>query len=171
MEIKCIKCNKLFKVKPSRAESRRYCSRECSSKKVTKPCAECGKEVARPQSQMLKTVYCGRACSSAGTGRRMSKMNALLNPSRMSISTRKKLREAHLGKGEGKAYRKYFGKHLHRVLAAEKIGRALRKGEVVHHIDGNILNNNLDNLAVLTSQSEHINLHRKELIEGKKNKC
>ena len=97
-------------------------------------------------------------------------MNAELNPDRMTLGTRTKLREAHLGKGEGKAYRKYFGEHLHRVIASEKLGRALIKGEVVHHIDGNILNNHPDNLEVLASQSEHINLHREELIKGKK-KC
>ena len=170
MENICLKCGKAFKVKPSKAAITKYCNRECASKKITKPCLECGKEVTRVQSQMLKKVYCGRDCSSIGTSKTMAAMNRDLNPDRMTLETRTKLREAHLGKGEGKAYRKTFGEHTHRVVAAEKMGRPLLKGEVVHHIDGNILNNHPDNLQVLASQSEHINLHRGELIQGKK-KC
>lgn len=170
MEKECLKCGESFKVKPSKADTQKYCSRACASKKVTRPCDECGKEVTRPQSQMLKKVYCGRTCSSAGTGKTMAAMNRALNPYRMNLSVRTKLRMAHLGKGEGKAYRKTFGRHTHRLVAAEKLGRELRRGEVVHHIDGNILNNRPENLQVLASQAEHINLHREELIKAKR-KC
>lgn len=38
------------------------------------------------------------------------------------------------------------------------LGRGLLSGEVVHHIDGNKANNNLDNLY-LTSVQEHNKLH------------
>ena len=89
----------------------------------------------------------------------MAAMNVDLNPDRMTIETRTKLREAHLGKGEGKAYRKYFGEHLHRVIAAEKLGRPLIKGEVVHHIDGDKKNNIQQNLMVMT-RSEHTRVHQ-----------
>ncbi len=50
----------------------------------------------------------------------------------------------------------------HRVVAAEKIGRALLPGEVVHHIDGNRLNNHPDNLVVMTKH-EHDNIPREGL--------
>lgn len=63
------------------------------------------------------------------------------------------------GTGDGRAYRKLLGRHEHRVLAAEMIGRALLRGEIVHHIDGNRLNNDPDNLAVLRNQSEHVRAH------------
>lgn len=36
----------------------------------------------------------------------------------------------------------------HRLVMSEKIGRPLKKDEVVHHIDGNRFNNNLNNLAL-----------------------
>ncbi len=42
----------------------------------------------------------------------------------------------------------------HRVIAAKKIGRKLMSDEVVHHMDGDTLNNNADNLAVWT-RDEH----------------
>lgn len=55
-------------------------------------------------------------------------------------------------------YTKHHGRHEHRVIAEEKIGRKLKRGEIVHHIDGNKANNHPDNLQVMT-QSEHIKLH------------
>ena len=61
-----------------------------------------------------------------------------------------------------KSYKKLHNRHEHRVVAEQKIGRPLLKGEIVHHIDGNIHNNSPENLEVLT-QSEHIALHRAEM--------
>lgn len=48
--------------------------------------------------------------------------------------------------------------YFHRHIASLKIGRWLEKGEVVHHIDGNRVNNDLDNLIVI-SQSDHAKIH------------
>lgn len=61
--------------------------------------------------------------------------------------------------GKGKTYRKHLGRYEHRVVAEMKLGRPLKKGEVVHHIDGNFRNNDPDNLMVLSSQSEHCKIH------------
>lgn len=44
---------------------------------------------------------------------------------------------------------------LHRVLASIHVGRPLLKSEVVNHIDGNTVNNHLDNLEVV-SQRENV---------------
>jgi hypothetical protein len=43
--------------------------------------------------------------------------------------------------------------------AIEESGIQLRRGQVVHHIDGNRSNNSLDNLMVFDSQSEHMRYH------------
>lgn len=43
----------------------------------------------------------------------------------------------------------------HRLVMEEKIGRFLTKKEVVHHIDGNILNNSVDNLELFSSHGQH----------------
>ena len=46
----------------------------------------------------------------------------------------------------------------HRLIMEEHLGRKLNKGEVVHHIDGNRLNNSLDNLQVMDAK-EHSKFH------------
>ena len=57
--------------------------------------------------------------------------------------------------------RRYFAHH---IAACEKLGIPVEefpKGTVVHHIDGNRVNNNPDNLMILT-KSEHSKLHYKQ---------
>lgn len=55
-------------------------------------------------------------------------------------------------------YRKLFGRHEHRVIAEEQLGRTLRSDEHVHHKDHNRQNNAPDNLQVLPAR-EHLALH------------
>ncbi|WP_298845597.1 HNH endonuclease signature motif containing protein [uncultured Clostridium sp.] len=47
----------------------------------------------------------------------------------------------------------------HRLVCEKKIGRYLKNGEDVHHKDEDTLNNNSENLLVLT-KSEHQKLHK-----------
>lgn len=47
----------------------------------------------------------------------------------------------------------------HRYVMEQHLKRKLKKGEEVHHIDGNKLNNNIDNLELLTT-GEHKKHHR-----------
>lgn len=47
----------------------------------------------------------------------------------------------------------------HRYVAEQKLGRHLKKGEVVHHIDRNRLNNDPDNLLVFRSRQDHSRYH------------
>jgi hypothetical protein len=63
------------------------------------------------------------------------------------------------GRGEGKGYVKRGGRHEHRVVAEQKLGRPLRPGEIVHHDDENKRNNAPSNLDVLPSQADHARLH------------
>ena len=63
----------------------------------------------------------------------------------------------------------YKGKLLHRKIMEDYLGRKLNSNEIVHHIDGNKLNNDISNLQVVT-RSEHLKIHRDELQQGKNNK-
>lgn len=55
-------------------------------------------------------------------------------------------------------YKMIGAKPEHRVIAETILGRTLTYQEVVHHIDENPRNNNLDNLIIL-SRSDHAKLH------------
>lgn len=48
----------------------------------------------------------------------------------------------------------------HRYVMEQIIGRKLTSNEIVHHIDGNKLNNNPDNLQLLT-RKQHVQVHFK----------
>lgn len=77
-----------------------------------------------------------------------------------SIKTAAQRAEALRGRGEGKSYPKLNGRHKHRVVMEEVLGRPLCPGEVVHHKDENIQNAAPDNLELLEGgQSEHAILH------------
>lgn len=51
----------------------------------------------------------------------------------------------------------------HRLVMEQYLGRYLEPNEEVHHLDGNKLNNDIDNLVVLTKQ-EHRRIHLKDSI-------
>lgn len=52
-------------------------------------------------------------------------------------------------------YPKLFGRHAHRVVAEQKIGRPIATGEHVHHIDHDKHNYHPDNLEVMTARDHH----------------
>jgi len=57
-------------------------------------------------------------------------------------------------------------KLVHRWIVEKKIGRRLKPDEVVHHRDGNKLNNSPNNLQVFSSQDEHHSLHKKQKVQN-----
>jgi hypothetical protein len=59
-------------------------------------------------------------------------------------------------------YRRFSdsNKLVHRYVVEKKIGRKLRQGEIVHHINRNKLDNSSENLEVFANQEEHEKHHR-----------
>lgn len=141
-------------------------------------CDFCGKEFERYSCYMKgkKHKFCSRGCLAAFSNKEknptgylslksydnmaanFSKLARKLNPTRMTPEVRQKIREAHLH-NDGKSYSKYYGRHEHRVVAEQMLGRVLNPAEVVHHIDGNPRNNEPENLFVFSSQKEHAEHH------------
>lgn len=139
---------------------------------MTVNCSWCGQTVSRYPSQINKNTYCSKECRSKHLSKKhnpegylrhphLSELNKKLNPERMTMETRLKIREKRLNTGEKETYEKTFGQHSHRWVAELMLGRELKPGEVVHHIDGDKRNNKPSNLMVFPSQKEHLEWHRK----------
>jgi len=52
----------------------------------------------------------------------------------------------------------------HRLIAEQIVGRKLFDEEHVHHIDGNIKNNEIDNLIVFRTNSDHTRYHKNGIM-------
>ena len=116
-------------------------------------CEYCGKNhsIGKYYYNRAKHHFCSRSCH-------MKYMNEKLNPYRMTEEVKEKIRQKRLGDSSCKSYEKTHGRHTHRIVAEQKMGRPLQPGEIVHHIDGNKRNNDPSNLEVMT-QAEHCKLH------------
>ena len=147
--------------------------------KVTLSCDWCGKKIDRYPSQLKgkEHHFCSRTClwnysnksknpdeyanlrNLKPVSKHMSRLNREINSSRMTAETREKIRNARLDTGHGKTYSKLYGRHEHRVVAEQILGRSLLPGEVVHHLDFNPRNNAPDNLIIFSSQADHAKYH------------
>lgn len=132
---------------------------------VTVTCSLCGRSFQKPAHKVRTNNFCCADHARQWNAAKMSEYNRSENPLNRRggvVSNRKKRREQFAGTGEGKAYRKFYGRHEHRAAAEAMLGRPLRPGEVVHHRDGDKLNNDPMNLEVLPSQSEHVKTQRRD---------
>lgn len=110
-----------------------------------------------PDNKVLaKQRFCSRRC--------WLKVNNTPEQSKMGTNSPRWREHWDTVRGTGKRgwYVKEGGRHQHRVVAEQMIGRPLLPKEVVHHKDGNKANNDPSNLQVFSSQAEHARHHMTE---------
>lgn len=159
----CPNCGKDFEAK---RQSKKFCSPECISEYRKKGkyqvlvCEYCKEEFTRLKSN-IKGIhnFCSKECYDS-----------------FAIENNMRAGENHPNWGSGNAIQngyefKRVGKEKyrakHRLIMEKAIGRELRSDEIVHHKDGNKLNNALENLEIVT-RAEHINIHRDSLYGNRK---
>ena len=155
IELECPICKNKFNINISdyriKHNKNIYCSRECSYIALQKgkiiECLNCGKEFYSTRND-----FCSKKCV-------------------YEYKKKNYIHKTYLENGYEVRYINGYNKNgnvkEHRYIMEQYLGRKLKENEIVHHKDGNKLNNDISNLEVMT-RSEHSKLHRlKELQEGK----
>lgn len=131
----CLVCNKDFVTYPSKVKIGRgkYCSKECCLKITS---ITPNKEFMFKKGQVPWNFRGWRYC-----GRHKNYRQTYI-PTHPNADADGYVRE-------------------HRLVMEKHLGRYLLLTEEIHHIDGNGLNNEIDNLKLMKSKSEHLMLEHK----------
>jgi hypothetical protein len=137
----------------------------------TRTCCGCGVEQPLTEFSPHHRSPGGRRSSCKTCERRKQRVRRHGDPEYVTPEDvrRARSRAAQLANRQAKpsSYLKHYGRHEHRVVAERMLGRPLKRGEIVHHIDGDKHNNAPENLRVM-SQGEHVREHWGEMAAVRK---
>ena len=179
MKIKrfCKVCNNVFYSIPARTDVK-YCSRPCRFKGTTKaydkPCKICGK-LFRSGASGLANTFCSTICRGQwqreASKKKLAKLNCAFCKEIFTVPQCRKSSARCCSKQcyyslihkEGREYRHRRKDRFliveHRLMVEDVIKRKLRKNEVIHHIDSDRQNNDINNLFIFKTSSDHTRWH------------
>ena len=162
-EQNCQNCNTKFQEYAS--NHRKYCSRACAYRTFevnhTHVCEECGDTFV---DKKTSSVFCNLSCSGKRNARLIknhrggASLDRHWNWKGGGTVIKSGYREIPLGKKNKKILE-------HRLVMEQHLGRKLGTKEHVHHINGNKLDNRVENLIVL-DPSEHQRVHNQRRWHG-----
>jgi len=139
--------------------------------KIRLRCEDCGEErvVQRNTAILEKKEHPCRSCSNKRNGLKKRGKPSWNSGKRMPEHERKigstyvnthGYVEMYVGPEKSLKYGRKNGYVLvHKKVMQDAIGRPLKREEVIHHIDGDKLNNNINNLYLCPSLSHHRDIH------------
>ena len=136
------------------------CASVLRSNKIEVNCHTCGKKLFKIPSELElhKNIYCSRDCYSKARKKLTRELSSNWNGGIWITPDGYRFIKQEDGTYRGE----------HRLIMEKSLGRSLLSEEIVHHIDGDKLNNNIDNLCLM-SRKQHADIHRDKLNKSRKN--
>jgi len=175
----CSNCHKVFYRFPSERKGHRliFCSRKCMSQYFQDrgnpnyrgnfthhTCKNCGKRFKRKLNRSRIPRFCSHSCSMQYLWR--IKVLNYKNATKWKggIRTTKDGIKIYQPNHPNACDNAVF---QHRLVIEKKLGRYLKSWEIIHHINGDKFDNNINNLYLMTSK-QHNNYHKNLILTYKR---
>lgn len=149
----CPVCRNEFRREINRTKKYIHCSSKCSGASLRKAiiidCSECHKTISKQPSHISNNNFCSRLCQSRWYSKN--------NKGDKAVNWKGGITKINGYFFKLVGINKYIG--VHRLAMEEKLGRKLSSDEIVHHKNGDKLDNRLENLEIV-DRASHQRIHK-----------